>query len=80
MDIKVMEIINNEFSEQEREVVINHLASITLQHVMAESKQNLLYTRLSILKLAKGNFEDLVCYVEAAKKDFRDVIYWASQT
>ena len=80
MDKNVMEIINNNFNEQEREIAVSQLASITLQHVMAESEQNLLNTRLSILKLAKGNLEDLVYYVEAAKKDFRDVIYWASQT
>ena len=75
-----MEIINNNFNEQEREIAVSQLASITLRHVMAESEQNLLNTRLSILKLAKGNLEDLVYYVEAAKKDFRDVVYWASQT
>ncbi|WP_455222121.1 hypothetical protein [Kaarinaea lacus] len=79
MEKKIAEIINNDFKEPEKQKAIECLASITLQHVMAGSKKNLINTQLSILKLAKGNLEDLVSYVEAAKKDFRDVIFWASQ-
>ena len=32
----------------------------------------------AILKLSNGNFEDLLHYIEAAKKDYRDVLYWVN--
>lgn len=79
MEKRIIEIIEHDFDKQYREKVITHLASITLQDVMAESEQNLLNTRLAVLKLAKGSIDDLDYYIKSAKNDFRDVIYWATQ-
>ena len=79
MDKELLEIVNTDFPKEDREKVITELFSISLEHVMAESEANLLTTRLSILMLSKGNLKDLIHYVERAKQDFRDVIYWASQ-
>lgn len=78
MDNELFTIINNEFSETDREIAIEKLSSILLTHVMADSEQNLFNTQLSVLKLSKGNIKDLEHYVASAKKDFRDVIYWAT--
>ena len=33
--------------------------------------------QLAILELSKGDFELLLHNIEAAKRDFRDVLYWA---
>jgi len=79
MDKSILDIINREFSLKEKEVVVKELSSITLNHVMAKSEYNLKNTRLSILKLAKGNLSQIIHYSKAAKIDFRDVIMWATQ-
>jgi len=42
--------------------------STTLQHVMAESPENLKNTRLAALHLSKGALRQLEVYVNAAKK------------
>ena len=67
-----------EFKKVDHELVASELNSITLDHVMANSKVNLDNTRSAILQLSKGNLPKLISLVEAAKIDFRDVIYWAS--
>ncbi len=69
--------IAREFSEEEQIVAFRELESITLQHVMAESQYNLDNTWASIVELAQGDLEEVKILVEAAKRDFRDVIYWA---
>jgi hypothetical protein len=46
---------------------------------MANCKNNLENTRLSILKLAKGDFENIIYFTKIAKIDFRDVITQATQ-
>ena len=54
------------------------MESITLDHVMAGSKTNLDNTRSAILEFSKGDINKLSELVHAAKRDFRDVIYWAT--
>lgn len=78
MDTEISNIISQSFKEDDRNLAIKELSSITLSHVMAESESNLKNTYLSILRLSKGDINELKRLVECAKQDFRDVIYWAS--
>ncbi|WP_299435590.1 hypothetical protein [uncultured Aquimarina sp.] len=79
MEKNVIDIINRDFKSEEVMLVINELSSITLNHVMAASEYNLKNTRVSILKLAKGNINEVIELTKSAKIDFRDVIMWATQ-
>ena len=79
MDEKTINVINEQFSREEAQIVINELNSIGLHHVMANSETNLTNTHLSILKLAKGDVDEVVALTKHAKIDFRDVIMWATQ-
>jgi len=79
MNKKIIENITSNFSEEERELVISELSSIKLSHVMANSEHNLNDTRFAILKLAKGNLNDVIEFTKFAKIDFRDVIMWSMQ-
>jgi hypothetical protein len=79
LEDKLIEIIREDFQEIDRNEVTDLLSSIEAKHVMDESEDNLLSTRFSILKLAKGDVDEVRRLTEAAKIDFRDVIYWASQ-
>ncbi|HAS42861.1 MAG TPA: hypothetical protein DCS93_20445 [Microscillaceae bacterium] len=78
MDQSIIDIVNQEFSTQEAALVIDALSSINLNHIMAQSKSQLKYTKLSILKLAKGDLDEVIDLTEKAKIDFRDILYWAS--
>ena len=79
MDKILTDIIYKDFKPEEVDFVINELSSITLKDVMAESEYNLLNTRFAILKLAKGNLEQVKEFTKCAKIDFRDVIMWSMQ-
>ena len=79
MDKILTDIIYKDFKPEEVDFVINELLSITLKDVMAESEYNLLNTRFAILKLAKGNLEQVKEFTKCAKIDFRDVIMWSMQ-
>ncbi len=79
MEKNVIDIINRDFKSEEVMLVINELSSITLNHVMAASEYNLKNTRISILKLAKGDVNEVIELTKSAKIDFRDVIMWATQ-
>jgi len=79
MDESIKLRIRHDFSESDYDLVLSELESITLEHVMAESQTNLDNTWNSILQLSKGDLSELGHMVEAAKADFRDVIYWAGQ-
>ncbi len=79
MDQTITDIVNRDFKLEERELVMNELASIDLNHVMARSLYNLKNTRLSILKLANGDLNNVIELTKSAKIDFRDVIMWATQ-
>ena len=55
--------------------VIAELGRITTSETM-DSQGNLNNAIGAILKLSKGSFAELKGLVDAAKIDFRDVIYW----
>jgi len=71
------EKIRADFSDAEYDLVVSALKTIGLNHVMANSQENLDNTWSAILYLSKGDLNELNILVEAAKQDFRDVIYWA---
>lgn len=78
MDKQYLEKIKADFPESEYELVVSVMKTITLKHVMANSQNNLDNTWSSILQLSKGDLTKLGDLVDAAKIDFRDVVYWAS--
>ncbi len=80
MEEKLHEIIKEDFRDIDVSEVTQLLESIQSKHVMDQSEYNLLSTRFAILKLSKGDVEEVFRLTEAAKVDFRDVIYWASQS
>ncbi|MFZ1528023.1 MAG: hypothetical protein WAT19_04680 [Ferruginibacter sp.] len=77
MTQEIHTIVDRDFSGEQRTLVLNELSSIGLNHVMAESEHNLENTRLAILKLAKGDLNQVIYLTEKAKTDFRDVMMWA---
>jgi hypothetical protein len=79
MDGLVLKIVNSTFPIGERELVLNELKKLTIDDVMAKSSKNLLNAHLAILKLSDGDASKVSQYTSCAKKDFRDVIYWASE-
>jgi hypothetical protein len=79
MNDKIREKINQDFSFEQRASVIKELSSFHLKHVMANSEYNLFNSRYAILKLAKGNVDEVVKLIAAAKIDYRDVIMWAME-
>ncbi len=79
MDKIITDRVHQNFKTEDIELVIDELSSITLNHVMAASEYNLKNTRLSILKLAKGDVNEVIELTKSAKIDFRDVIMWAMQ-
>ena len=78
MNKNILNIIKSNFSKEDIDIVVSKLKTITLNHVMANSQNNLDNTWIAILKLSQGDLNELDKYIDAAKKDFRDVIYWAS--
>jgi hypothetical protein len=78
MNKSLLNKIKVDFDENDVELVISELESVTLEHVMAGSQVNLDNTWAAILQLSKGNISELGRLVDAAKHDFRDVIYWAA--
>jgi hypothetical protein len=77
MNDSILQRIKREYKDN-WSIVKDQLETITLQHVMAQSQTNLDSTYNAILDLCKGNALEIGHYVNAAKVDFRDVIYWAS--
>ncbi|MDN3474296.1 hypothetical protein [Pseudoalteromonas sp. APC 3355] len=75
---EIREELREYFSGEQEANALEELNSITLQHVMAESQMNLDNTWSAIIKLSKGDLQELTRLTECAKKDFRDVVYWAS--
>ena len=73
-----IEKIKSDFDEQEVEVVVKTLQTISLSHVMANSQMNLDNTLSAILQLSKGDLNKLNELVSIAKLDFRDVIVMAN--
>ena len=79
MDKQVIKLVNRQFSERDASQVLNELRRISLDDGIGGSGDNLRNTHMAILKLAKGDLDQVCNYVESARKDFRDVIYWASE-
>ena len=79
LDKASLKTINRSFPLDERQLVIDQLHRVTLDVVMARSKTNQVNTLHAILKLSEGNLEKVAYYTDCACKDFRDVIYWASE-
>ncbi|MGH1471650.1 MAG: hypothetical protein ACRBCS_10685 [Cellvibrionaceae bacterium] len=69
--------VKQDFQGSEENIALNHLNSITLEHVMAKSQTNLDNTWHAILHLSQGDIKELIRLTQCAKRDFRDVIYWA---
>lgn len=70
--------MNHEILQRiQHEYVKDQLETITLHHVMAQSQLNLDNTYKTILDLCHGDIRKVSQYVEVAKVDFSDVIYWA---
>ena len=78
MNKEHLNIIKSEFPESDYELIISEMESITLDHVMAKSQMNLDNTWSAILQLSKGDISKLGDFVDVAKIDFREVIYWAT--
>lgn len=66
-----------DFPADEREPALNELGRIKLTHTM-NGENNLNNAISAVLQLSKGSLSELRRLVDAAIKDFRDVIYWAS--
>jgi len=78
MNPEIKSRIHRDFPPGQQIDVISALNRLGLKDVMAESQYNLDNTLSAILQLSKGNIADVYSLVEAAKNDFRDVIYWAT--
>ena len=78
MEQKIVDIINNDYSEEKRKTIVEYLLSIKLSHVW-DSNYNLENTLLSILYLANGDSNVVIELTEKVKVDFRDIIYWATE-
>ncbi len=78
MEKEVQKIIKKQFKQTEVDRVIEILSSLELKEVW-DSAYNLKNCQLSILKLAKGSIDEVTELTKAAKIDFRDVIYWATE-
>ena len=74
----VLHKIKEGFSELNQTEAIELINTIKLSHVMAQSEYNLKNTLFAVIQLAEGNIKDLKYYIDCAKTDFRDVIYWVS--
>jgi hypothetical protein len=78
MNREIIKLVNSTFPLEERDFVLGELNSLTVNDVMKKSEKNLLNAHMAILKLSDGDASQISRYVTCAKKDFRDVIYWAS--
>jgi hypothetical protein len=76
MNDEILQRIQREYGDNYL-FVKDQLETITLHHVMAQSQLNLDNTYKAILDLCNGDAQKVSQYVEVAKVDFRDVIYWA---
>lgn len=77
MNKEHLEKIKRDFDKSDYDLVVLEMESVTLSHVMANSQANLDNTWSAILQLSKGDLNAIGRLVDAAKIDFRDVIYSA---
>jgi hypothetical protein len=66
----VLRIVRRDFSEQDRQVVLDLLAEYGIESWETEADR----VHLAILKLGNGSVEKVRRYVRIAKSDFRDVL------
>ena len=78
MKPEIVERIRTSFSAAELPDAIAQLERLSLADVMANSQTNLDNTLLAAVLLSDGNISKLRACIDAAKLDFRDVIYQAS--
>ena len=69
MDRRTLERLTREFHSVEKDTVIQLLTSYS----GPESDR----VRWDILELSKGDVEKVREFVQAAQRDYRDVLYWA---
>jgi len=69
MEQRILERVNREFQDSDRDAVIQLLES----YVGPESDR----VRWDILELSKDNVDKVREYIQAAQTDYRDVLYWA---
>ena len=69
MDRRTLERLTREFHSMEKDTVIQLLTSYS----GPESDR----VRWDILELSKGDVEKVREFVQAAQRDYRDVLYWA---
>jgi len=68
----VLKRVEGEYPPEEREQVAE-----LLKRYKGDSEQRRKRVHLGILKLAKGNKEELAHLVGVALTDYRDILYWA---
>jgi hypothetical protein len=69
MDQRILERVRREFQDSDRAAVVQLLES----YVGPEGDR----VRWDILELSKGNLDKIRKYIESAKTDYRDILYWA---
>lgn len=79
LDPETEALIQRDCPTDDRERARQALMAITREHVMAQSDEALSRTRMAVLQLSGGDIEKIEHYAKCAVRDFRDVIYWASQ-
>ena len=77
MNPEIIEGVHTRFQAADVVAVLAELSRLTLDDVMARSQTNLDNTLMAALHLSDGNLGKLRLYIDAAKVDFRDVIYQA---
>ncbi len=78
MSRTLSDLVRPEFTGDDLVSAENLLATLEPSMTM-NSQSNLDAVISAILKLSQGDIAELHRYVQAAKVDFRDVIYWAEQ-
>lgn len=67
------DIVRRMFSPEQREAALRELGRYGTEPHEKEAER----VRLAILDLSRGNLDELTRLVEAAKKDYRDLLMWA---
>lgn len=69
---KVVTTVASEFNGEEVDLVLEALALYGIRSFEREPER----VQLAILKLSDGNLDLLGHFVDRAKADYRDVLYW----
>ena len=79
MKDEILQRVEADFPASDRSDALAELQRLSLQDVMANSQVNLDNTLMAALQLSEGDLSRLRSLIDAAKIDFRDVIYWATR-